>query len=74
MGNFSNLEVISEFTGESGITYGVYSVVFRGTPKIFIRNGSSIGVVAFLLGEPVTKCISEVKEDIRKEFLDFLKE
>ena len=73
MGNFSNLEVISEFTNNE-ITYGIYGVKFKGTSKIFIRNGKSIGVVAFMFGEPATKCISEIREDIREEFLNFLKQ
>jgi len=74
MGNFSNLEAISEFAGESGITYGVYSVVFKGTPEIFIRNGNSIGVVTFFLGSPVGKCIAVTRSDVKEEFLNFLRQ
>lgn len=66
------INIIKEFTSEN-ITYGIYSVIFKGEQKVFIRNGNSIGVVVHYFGEPASKCISEIRDDIKEEFLSKLK-
>lgn len=71
--NFTQIDIIREFT-HSEITYGVYSVIFENEQEIFIRNGNSIGAVCFLLDEPASKCVSEVRNDVKKEFLETLGE
>lgn len=72
MNRIKNINTIKEFTNEN-ITYGVYSVIFNGEHKIFIRNGNSIGAVVHYSGEPVSKCVSEIRNDVKEEFLSKLK-
>lgn len=71
MDKIQNIDTINEFTNEN-ITYGVYSVMFNGEQKIFIRNGNSIGAVVHRLGEPASKCVSEIRNDVKEEFLSKL--
>lgn len=63
---------IQEFMND-GVIYGAYSVTSNNKQYIFIRNNNSIGVINFYLGEPVTKCISEIRDDVRDSFLALLK-
>ena len=63
-----DINIIKEFSSEHG-TFGVYSVIFNGEQKIFIRNGNSIGAVVHYVGEPVSKCVSEIRNDVKEEFL-----
>jgi len=71
--NILKIETIYEFTNRQfstdGFTCGVYSVVIDDKPKIFIRNGNSIGVVSHFLNEPIKKCVSEISKEVKKKFL-----
>jgi len=71
MNRFELLETVSEFTYD-GITYGVYYMKFNKKPKVFIRNGDSVGAVEHLYCEPASKCVFEIREDCRKEFFECL--
>ena len=73
MNNITEITTIKEFTND-GIIYGVYSVVLNDTQEIFIRNGNSVGAITFFIGEPVTKCMSLIKQDAKEEFFRKLKE
>ena len=73
MSRFSEVKVIREFIN-SGITYGIYSANFNGEQSIFIRNDNSVGVVTFLKGEPSSKCISTIRDDVKQELFSTLKE
>ena len=68
MNTISEIKTIQEFTNDS-TTCGVYSLLFKGEQKIFIRNGDSIGVVSFLLGRSASQCVSEIRDDIKYDFL-----
>ena len=67
----SNVEIIYEFVNDGRIC-GVYSVLFNGEKKVFIRNSNSIGVVAHYLGKSSTQCVSEIRDDVKKEFFHVL--
>ena len=69
MGRFSEVQIISEFTN-NGITYGVYSAKFNGEQEIFIRNGESIGLISHLFNEPASKCVHEIRDDVKRELLE----
>lgn len=71
MGNFDNLEIVEEFTN-NGRVYGIYIANFQGKRKIFIRNNDSIGVVYYYYDKPAGKCVSEIRDDVKKEFLHYL--
>jgi hypothetical protein len=66
--NFSKIQIIREFTND-GHTCGVYSAMFKDKQEIFIRNGNSIGAVCHYLGKPASQCVSEVRDNVKEEFL-----
>lgn len=68
MNKISDINTIREFKNEDRV-YGVYSVIFNGKQEIFIRNGKSIGVVQHYLGEPASKCVGEIRDNVKLEFL-----
>jgi hypothetical protein len=70
MSNFSKLQTVYEFTNkDSGNTHGVYHATFKDREHVFIRNGDSIGSVTHYLGKPASQCVSEIRDDVRQEFL-----
>jgi hypothetical protein len=71
LSKISDINVIREFKNDIN-TYGVYSVIFNGKQEIFIRNGNSIGAVQHYLGEWASKCVSEIRDDVKQEFLERL--
>ena len=71
MSNFTNINIIREFVN-SGIACGVYDVVFEGKQEIFIRNGKSIGAICHYLDRPASQCVSEIRENVKEEFLECL--
>lgn len=71
MSKISNINVIREFKNEERVC-GVYSVIFNGNQEIFIRNGNSIGAVKHYLGESAGKCVSEIRDDVKRDFLAVL--
>ena len=73
MNNITEITIIKEFTND-GIIYGVYSAIINGVQEIFVRNGNSVGMITFFIGEPVTKCTSLIKKDAKEEFFRKLKE
>lgn len=72
MSRISNVNVVREFTNDN-VTSGIYSADFKGEQMIFIRNGDSVGAVQFYLGEPATKCISIIRDDVKQELFESLK-
>ena len=42
---------------------GLYEISLNGDRAIIFRNGDSWGVLSHLLREPVTKCMSFMRED-----------
>ena len=69
----SEINTIRHFTSkDSGAIYGIYDVSFNGNREILIRNGNSVGAVRFYLNEPVSKCVSEIRDDVKVEFLQRL--
>ena len=68
-----NINKIQEFTND-GVTYGVYSVNIKGNLRILIRNGNSVGAVCYYWGKTASQCVDEIREDIKEEFLELLKE
>lgn len=73
MENISSISAIREFKGADEVTYGVYSVTFKGKQEIFIKNGNSVGAVQHLLGSTASKCVSEIRDDVKQEFESKLK-
>jgi hypothetical protein len=71
MNNISNIQTIQEFSNE-GVVHGVYSLLFNGEQKTFVRNGDSIGAVTFYLGSHASQCVSEIRDDVKYEFLSQL--
>lgn len=65
----SNINKIREHKNDGKI-YGVYSLDFNGEQKVFIRNGDSVGVVTHLLEKSANECVSLIREDVKKEFLE----
>lgn len=64
-----DIQIIYEFTNkDSQATYGVYLLKFKGERHLFIRNGESVGTVQHLLGEPASKCVSLIRNDVKEEF------
>jgi len=73
--NFSKIEIINEINNkEFGVTSGVYSVIYKGKKEIFIRNGYSVGAISYYLEKLAEDCVSEIREDVKKEFLLALEE
>lgn len=72
MNRVRDIQIINEFSINSGLTYGIYSLMFKDERKVFIKNGDSIGVISHLLGEPASKCVNEIREDVKQEFLECL--
>ena len=70
--NINEINTIYEYTNNN-VVYGVYSVLFDGKQKVFIRNGDSIGSVTHWLDEPASKCVNEIRTDVKDEFLEYLK-
>ena len=68
MSKISEIKIIREFENERG-TYGIYSVMFNGKQEIFIRNENSIATVQHYRGEPASKCIGELRDDVKQEFI-----
>lgn len=68
-----DITIIREFNNDDGV-FGVYAVIFNGKQEIFIRNGKSIGAVKHYLNEPASKCVSEIRSDVKDEFLKMLAE
>jgi hypothetical protein len=73
LSKIGDINIIREFKNDKN-TYGIYSVVFNGKQEIFIKNGNSIGAVQHYLGETASKCVSEIRDDVKQEFLNKLKE
>lgn len=73
MSKIGKIDVIREFGSDDKI-YGIYSVMFNDKQEIFIKNGDSIGTVQHYLGVPAGKCVSEIRDDVKEEFLSKLKE
>jgi hypothetical protein len=71
MGNFDKLNVIRHFVNDGNVC-GVYSVEFKGKQEIFVRNRNSIGAVQHYLGKMASECVSEIRDDVKKEFLEYL--
>lgn len=71
MGKINDIQIIREFKSENRVN-GIYSVMFNGKQEIFIRNGNSIGAVQHYLNEPASKCVSEIRDDVKGEFLSKL--
>jgi len=71
MSRINNVKVVREFTNNE-VTYGVYSADFKGDQMIFIRNGDSVGAVQFYLGEPASKCVSIIRDDVKQELFEAL--
>lgn len=71
MSKISGINTIREFKNED-LFYGVYSLTFNGKQEVFIRNGDSVGIVIHYLGETASKCVSEIRDDVRQDFLSKL--
>ncbi len=71
MGNFKDIQVIKEFKNDDR-NYGVYSLIFKSEHHVFIRNNNSVGTVAFYYDEPASKCVSEIRADVKAEFFEEL--
>jgi hypothetical protein len=69
MNKISKIDIIREFSNDEGVTYGVYSVTFNNKQEIFVRNGNSIGVIKHFWNEPINKCLLEIRDDVKEEFL-----
>lgn len=69
----NDIQIITEFSND-GVVYGVYSAMFKGEKKVFIRSGASIGVVQHLWNEPSSKCVAEIRDDIKQMFLSCLED
>jgi len=67
----TEVSTLQEFTNDD-ITYGSYLVKFNGEFKVFIRNGNSVGVVVYYKNEPASKCVSEIRDDVKEELFTFL--
>jgi len=73
MSEFTELKIAREFTSkETGVTYGVYHVVFKGNPETFIRNGNSVGAVCFYHDKTASQCVSTIRDDVKEKFFAFL--
>ena len=66
MSRIANLQVLSRYTNNDK-TYGIYWAEFKGEKHLFIQNDNSWGVVSHWLGEPVTKCINIIRQDVVDE-------
>lgn len=66
-----DIKVVKEFTND-GRTYGVYDVLLNDTRYILIRNHDSVGAVQFHYGEPASKCIDIIRDDVKIEFFSKL--
>lgn len=68
--DFSKIETIYEYTNKDfDVTNGAYLVTFKGTERLFIRNGNSVGTVSHFLGRYASQCVSEIRDDVKYEFL-----
>jgi hypothetical protein len=73
LSKISEINIIREFKNGKN-TYGIYSVAFNEKQEIFIKNEDSVGAVQHYWGEPASKCISEIRDDVKQEFLSKLEE
>jgi len=70
MSRILSVHILEDFETNGGEKYGTYWVNFNNTYKLMVRNGNSFGVVTHPYGEPVTKCISEIRDDVRDELIE----
>ena len=73
MSKIGDIQIIKEFKNNEKV-YGVYSVMFNEKQEIFIRNENSIGAIQHYWGKPASKCVGEIREDVKQEFLKQLTE
>lgn len=69
------LETIYEFHNKDYDTYcGLYHVELNnGSKHYFIRNTNSVGVICHLVDRPSSECVSIIRDDVKKEFFEVLK-
>lgn len=63
MSRIENLRIIHHFKDNvSNDIHGIYECDFNGEKTVFVRHGMEIGIVSFLIGQPLRKCITPVSE------------
>ena len=73
MSRITDLVVLQRFTSNiDHKVYGFYWCKFNGTKKLIVQNGDSWGAVSHWMGEPVTKCINVIRQDVIDELLTLL--
>ena len=70
MSRIFSVNILEEFESNGGEKYGIYWVNLNNSHKLMIRNGNSFGVVSHLYGEPATKCVAEIRDDVRDELIE----
>jgi len=66
-------QVIYEFhSKDTGTTNGLYRVKLNGTPHTFVRNDDSVGAICHYLGRPASECVSIIRDDVKRDFLELL--
>lgn len=72
MFDIKNITVIQEFENDETVC-GVYLVQaissYGNEKKVFIRHGNSVSAITYYHDEPSFKCISEIRPDVRDDFL-----
>lgn len=77
MGVIKNIETIYEWTNkELNHTCGLYRVTLKSSDitYIFIKNADSVGVISHCVGRPANECVDIIRNDVRQEFLDLIRE
>jgi len=64
------LDVVYEFHNkDTDSRCGLYHVELdSGTKHYLLRNNDSVGAITHFLGEPASKCISIIRDDVKQEF------
>lgn len=69
MGRITDLIILQEFTNDS-IVFGLYWCKFKGSYKLFTRNGNTFKVLTHFFDHDE---LNEITNDVKEELLEEIK-
>ena len=68
MNRITDVQILERFNSNlDGKVYGIYWAKFNGEGKLFVENNDTIAAVTHSLGEPATKCLAFIRDDVAEE-------
>lgn len=75
MKKITDVQILERFNSNlDGKIYGIYWAKFYGEGKLFVENNDTIAVVSHGLGEPATKCLVLIRQDVADELKACIRE